>query len=64
MGYDDLKYRERFSTSVDKELLKAFKTLAKSKRQPLSWITDDAIEDYLTKNGVTVTKAEEEKLKK
>lgn len=63
MGYEDLKYRARFSTSVDKELLKAFKELARSKRQPLSWVVDDAIEDYLAKNGIIVTKAEEEKRK-
>ncbi len=61
MGYDDLKYRSRFSTSIDKNLLAAFKDLAESRRQPLSWVTDDAIEDYLQKNGVTVVKASEEK---
>lgn len=61
MSYEDLKYRERLSTSVDKELLKAFRELAKAKRQPLSWTIDDAIEDYLIKNGITVVKAEKEK---
>lgn len=61
MGYEDLKYRSRFSTSVDKNLLAAFKNLAESKRQPLSWMTDDAIEDYLKKNGINVVKSSEEK---
>lgn len=61
MGYEDLKYRARFSTSVDKNLLKAFKELAKKKRQPLSWLTDDAIEDYLHKHNIIVKKAMEEK---
>lgn len=61
MGYEDLKYRVRFSTSVDKNLLEAFKALAEAKRQPLSWITDDAIEDFLLKNGVVVKKSSEEK---
>lgn len=61
MGYDDLKYRSRFSTSVDKNLLVAFKDLAERKRQPLSWVTDDAIEDYLRKNGIDVIKSSDEK---
>lgn len=61
MGYEDLKYRKRFSTSVDSNLLKAFKDLAITKRQPLSWLTDDAIEDFLRKNGVQITKSSEEK---
>lgn len=61
MGYDDLKYRTRFSTSIDKNLLAAFKDLAKTKRQPLSWMTDDAIEDYLNKHNISIKKAIEEK---
>lgn len=61
MGYEDLKYRSRFSTSVDSNLLKAFKDLSKAKRQPLSWLTDDAIEDFLIKNGIQVTKSAEDK---
>lgn len=58
MGYNDLKYRERFTTSVDKNLLSAFRKLAEEKRQPLSWLTDDALEDFLKKNGITVKKIE------
>lgn len=57
MGYSELKYRDRFSTSVDKNILKAFKELAKKKKQPLSWLTDDALEDYLLKNNIKVEKA-------
>lgn len=61
LGYEDLKYRTRFSTSVDSNLLMAFKDLATAKRQPLSWLTDDAIEDFLSKNGIHVTKSAEDK---
>lgn len=61
MGYEDLKYRSRFSTSVDSNLLKAFKEFASVKRQPLSWLTDDAIEDYLKQHGIKVIKSAEEK---
>lgn len=63
MGYEDLKYRSRFSTSIDTNLLQAFKELARAKRQPLSWVTDDAIEDYLRKNGIEVVKSAEAKEK-
>lgn len=40
MAYNELKYRERFTTSVDKNLLKEFRELAEKRRQPLSWLTE------------------------
>lgn len=61
MGYAELKYRQRFTTSIDKNLLKAFFDLADNKRQPKSWLMDEALEDLLRKNGVEVKKAGEEK---
>lgn len=57
MGYNELKYRERITTSVDKEILKAFVALAKSKKQPKSWLMDEALEDLLKKNGIEVEKS-------
>lgn len=60
MGYDELKYRARFTTSIDKNLLKAFFELAASKKQPKSWLMDEALEDLLAKNGITVKKAKDE----
>lgn len=61
MGYNDLKYRERLTTSIDKNILKAFNKLASDKRQPKSWLMDEALEDLLLKNGIVVTKSKDEK---
>ena len=61
MGYDELKYRKRFTTSIDKNLLEAFFKLADTKRQPKSWLMDEALEDISKKNGITVKKAGDEK---
>jgi len=36
MGYNELKYRQRFTTSIDKNLLKAFFELSEIKKQPKS----------------------------
>jgi len=61
MGYNELKYRQRFTTSIDKELLKSFFALSETKKQPKSWLMDEALEDLLRKNGVVVKKARDEK---
>lgn len=61
MGYNELKYRQRFTTSVDKNLLKAFFELSEAKKQPKSWLMDEALEDLLRKNGIEVQKANKEK---
>ena len=57
MGYNELKYRQRFTTSIDKNILKAFFELARVKNQPKSWLMDQALEDFLNKNGIEVKKA-------
>ncbi len=61
MGYNELKYRQRFTTSIDKNLLEAFFELAKKKKQPKSWLMDEALEDFLLKNGIQVPKASEKR---
>ena len=48
----DLKYRLRFTTSVDKGLYKAFYNYSIDSKIPLSRLIDEAIEDFLTKNNV------------
>ncbi len=40
MGYNKLKYRQRFTTSIDKNIVKAFFELARIKNQPKSWLMD------------------------
>lgn len=45
----DLSTRERWGTSVDKELLSEFKHLQKKTRIPMSRLLDEAIEDLLKK---------------
>ena len=59
MGYNELKYRQRFTTSIDKNILKAFFELAKIKNQPKSWLIDEALEDFLKKNGIKVQKTKD-----
>ena len=49
----DLKYRERLSSSVDKGLYGAIRKYSIETRIPLSKLLDEAIEDFLKKNGVT-----------
>ena len=49
----DLKYRERFTTSVDKGLYKAFYNYSIDSKIPLSRLADEAIEDFLIKSGVS-----------
>lgn len=55
MAMEDLKYRSRFSTTVDKGLYKAFYNYSIDSRIPLSRLLDDAIEDYLKKQGLEYT---------
>ena len=49
----DLKYRERLSSSVDKGLYRAIRKYSIEKRINLSKLLDEAIEDFLKKNGVS-----------
>lgn len=49
---DDLKYRARLSTSIDKGLHAAFYTYSYHSRIPLSRLADEAIEDFLRKKGI------------
>ena len=48
----DLKYRERFATTIDKGLYKAFYNFSIDSKIPLSRLTDEAIEDLLKKNKI------------
>ena len=61
MGYNELKYRQRFTTSIDKNILKAFFELSNIKHQPKSWLMDEALEDFLRKNGISVQKSGDKK---
>ena len=49
----DLKYRERLSSSVHKGLYRAIRKYSIETRIPLSKLLDEAIEDFLKKNGVS-----------
>lgn len=49
---DDLKYRKRLSTSVDKGIYKAVYNYSVDTRIPLSRLLDEALEDFLNKNDV------------
>ena len=49
----DVKYRERLSSSVDKGLYRAIRKYSIETRIPLSKLLDEAIEDFLKKNGVS-----------
>ena len=49
----DLKYRERLSSSVDKGRYRAIRKYSIETRIPLSKLLDEAIEDFLKKNGVS-----------
>ena len=49
----DLKYRTRFTTSVDKGLYKALYNYSIDSKVPLSRLADEAIEDFLTKKNLS-----------
>ena len=49
----DLRYRERLSSLVDKGLYRAIRKYSIETRIPLSKLLDEAIEDFLKKNGVS-----------
>ena len=51
-GDMDLKYRKRLSTTVDIGLYKAIYNYSIDSRIPLSRLLDDAIEEFLKRNGV------------
>jgi len=46
----DLKYRTRFTTSVDNGLYKALYNFSIDSKIPLSRLIDEAIEDFLVKS--------------
>ena len=48
----DLKYRTRFTTSIDKGLYKAFYNYSIESKIPMSRLADEAIEAFLIKNNV------------
>lgn len=49
---DDLKYRKRLSTSIDKGVYKAIYNYSIDSRVPLSRLLDEALEDFLNKNDI------------
>ena len=49
---NDLKYRARLSTSIDKGLYKAIYNYSVDSKIPLSRLLDDAIEQFLQKNDM------------
>ena len=49
----DLKYRTRFTTSVDNGLYKALYNFSIDSKIPLSRLADEAIEDFLIKNKLS-----------
>lgn len=55
----DLKYRQRVTTSIDKELYKAFKAISDKTRIPQSKLFDEAIEDLLKKYGAEPPKRDD-----
>ena len=48
----DLKYRKRFTTSIDMGLYKAIYNYSIESKIPLSRLADEAIEDFLKKNAL------------
>jgi len=48
----DLKYRFRFTTTIDKGVYKAFYNYSIDSKIPMSRLADEAIEDFLTKNNI------------
>jgi len=51
MKKSSLKNRERYTNSIDKELLRKLKELADKTRIPQSRLVDEALEDLLRKYG-------------
>ena len=49
----DLKYRTRFTTSIDKRLYKALYNFSIDSKIPLSRLADEAIENFLIKNKLS-----------
>jgi metal-responsive CopG/Arc/MetJ family transcriptional regulator len=47
-----LKYRKRFTSSLDNKLVQPFNELAKDSRIPKSRLLDEAIEDLLKKHAL------------
>lgn len=47
-----LKYRTRFTSSLDNKLVPLFNELAKNSRIPKSRLLDEAIADLLKKHGI------------
>lgn len=47
----DLKNRERYTTSVDKEIIKKFRELSEKTKIPMSKLIDEAITDLLKKKS-------------
>lgn len=50
MGYDSLKNRERFSTTLDKQVVKELKEYSQNTMIPISKILDRAITEYIKGN--------------
>lgn len=53
---DDLKYRSRFSTSIDKGIYRAFYNYSLDSGMQMSKMADEAFGDYLAKHGITYTR--------
>jgi metal-responsive CopG/Arc/MetJ family transcriptional regulator len=51
MAEPSLKYRTRFTSSLDNKLVQPFNELAKDSRIPKSRLLDEAIDDLLKKHG-------------
>lgn len=51
MGYDALKNRERFSTTLDKQVVKELKEYSQKTLIPISKILDKAIMDFIKGNS-------------
>ena len=49
-----LKYRTRFTSSLDNKLIPLFNNLAKKSRIPKSRLLDEAVEDLLKKHNILV----------
>jgi len=47
-----LKYRKRFTSSLDNKLVQPFNELARISRIPKSRLLDEAIDDLLKKHGI------------
>lgn len=52
---EDLKFRARLSSSVDKGLVAAFRVYSYYTNIPLSRLLDEAVEDFLQKHNIPYT---------